>query len=166
LAKELLSGRPITVIDVRSQSDFNGTRGHIREARNVPLTEIADHLPEMMAFRDEPVILVCRMHKMSSSAADKFVAARPTMTIAGRESEWSGASRLGSMHIRRNHASLPAFVVSSSPLPWNATREGFRRAQKVLKLKPCLIGESVIILSVAPVWKLGGTTKVTSSCLA
>ena len=75
LAKELPSGRPVTVIDVRSPSDFNGALGHIREARNVPLAEMTDRLPELMAFRDEPVVLVCRTHKMSSSAAEKLVAA-------------------------------------------------------------------------------------------
>ncbi len=75
LAEELPSGRPITVIDVRSPSDFNGTLGHIREARNVPLAEMTDRLPKLMAFRDEPVILVCRTHKMSSSAAEKLEAA-------------------------------------------------------------------------------------------
>ena len=36
---------------------------------------MTDRMPELMAFRDEPVILVCRTHKMSSSAAGKLVAA-------------------------------------------------------------------------------------------
>jgi uncharacterized membrane protein YdjX (TVP38/TMEM64 family)/rhodanese-related sulfurtransferase len=75
LAKELLSGRAVAVIDVRSPGDFNGALGHIPEARNVPLAELAKRLPELEALKDEPVILVCRTHKMSASAAEKLAAA-------------------------------------------------------------------------------------------
>jgi uncharacterized membrane protein YdjX (TVP38/TMEM64 family)/rhodanese-related sulfurtransferase len=75
LAKELLSGRAFAVIDVRSPGDFHGALGHIREARNVPLAELAKRLPELEALKGERVILVCRTQKMSASAAEKLAAA-------------------------------------------------------------------------------------------
>jgi uncharacterized membrane protein YdjX (TVP38/TMEM64 family)/rhodanese-related sulfurtransferase len=75
LARQLHSKRAVTVIDVRSPSDFNGALGHIREARNFPLPEMSKRLTELEALKDETVILVCRTHKMSSSAAENLAAA-------------------------------------------------------------------------------------------
>lgn len=75
LAKDLLTSHPATVIDVRSPEDFNGALGHIREAQNVPLAEIPDYLRVLASLRDEPIVLVCRTHKMSSSAAVKLTTA-------------------------------------------------------------------------------------------
>ena len=75
LAQNLLTSHPATVIDVRSPEDFNGPLGHIRDARNVPLATILGHLRELASFRDVPIVLVCRTHNMSSSAAEKLATA-------------------------------------------------------------------------------------------
>ena len=71
----MLTSHPATVIDVRSPEDFNGPLGHIRDARNVPLATILGHLRELASFRDVPIVLVCRTHNMSSSAAEKLATA-------------------------------------------------------------------------------------------
>lgn len=69
LAHRLASKHKIAVIDVRAPNDFTGPLGHIGGARNLPLAEVQRRLPELSALKNEPVVVVCRTHKMSSSAA-------------------------------------------------------------------------------------------------
>jgi rhodanese-related sulfurtransferase/membrane protein DedA with SNARE-associated domain len=62
-------GLPITILDVRSASDFGGPLGHIAGARNVPLGEIGKRLGELQEFAKFPIVLVCRAQTMSAKAA-------------------------------------------------------------------------------------------------
>lgn len=57
--------RKAQLIDVREQQEFE--RGHIRGARNIPLTQLKQNL---MALRsDKPVYLYCQNSTRSSRAA-------------------------------------------------------------------------------------------------
>lgn len=71
----LLREKPVAVIDVRSPTDFKGPLGHIGDARNLPLAEVRPHLDELAPLKNDPVVLVCRTHKMSGSAAAELQAA-------------------------------------------------------------------------------------------
>jgi uncharacterized membrane protein YdjX (TVP38/TMEM64 family)/rhodanese-related sulfurtransferase len=64
-----LRGGGIAVIDVRGPDEFDGALGHIASALNLPLSELPDRLAEINAFRDRPVVLVCRTDKRSAAAA-------------------------------------------------------------------------------------------------
>jgi uncharacterized membrane protein YdjX (TVP38/TMEM64 family)/rhodanese-related sulfurtransferase len=75
LAHRLASKHRIAIIDVRAANDFTGPLGHIGGAHNLPLAEVQRRLPELAELKNEPVVLVCRTHKMSSSAADLLDAA-------------------------------------------------------------------------------------------
>lgn len=75
LARQLADKRSVTVIDVRSPADFEGRLGHIAQARNLPLAEVSARLMELGSHKDEPVVLVCRTHKMSGTAAVQLQAA-------------------------------------------------------------------------------------------
>lgn len=75
LARLLADKRALTVIDVRSPADFEGPLGHIAQARNLPLAELTPRLAELAPLKSEPVVLVCRTHKMSGSAAGQLQAA-------------------------------------------------------------------------------------------
>lgn len=59
----------IIVIDVRGPDEFDGPLGHIAEAKNLPVGELANRLVEIKALKDEPVIVVCRTDKRSAKAA-------------------------------------------------------------------------------------------------
>lgn len=64
-----VSGSPVTIVDVRSASDFDGSLGHIPGARNFPLGEIERRLDELDEIAREPIVLVCRAQAMSSKAS-------------------------------------------------------------------------------------------------
>ncbi len=75
LARLLADKDRVAIIDVRSPNDFNGPLGHIAGARNLPLAEVQPRLSEIAPLKCEPVVLVCRTHKMSANAAAQLEAA-------------------------------------------------------------------------------------------
>ena len=69
LANRLKGGNPIAVIDVRGPDEYTGPLGHIADALNLPVGELASRLIEINALKERPVILVCRTDKRSANAA-------------------------------------------------------------------------------------------------
>ena len=53
-------------LDTREVSDFS--RGHIANAINIPLTVLKDRVNELEKFRDEPIVVVCKMGQSAGSA--------------------------------------------------------------------------------------------------
>lgn len=95
LARLLASKRGVTVIDVRAPNDFMGALGHIAGANNLPLAEIEQRLPELAPLKDQPVVLVCRTHKMSANAASKLEAEgfRDVRVLRGGMVQWNEGGR-------------------------------------------------------------------------
>lgn len=69
-----------TVIDLRSGESF--ARGHIVNARNVPLDELSARLEKLEALKGKPVLAVCDMGVTSTKAVN-------TLKQAGFESVYS-----------------------------------------------------------------------------
>jgi uncharacterized membrane protein YdjX (TVP38/TMEM64 family)/rhodanese-related sulfurtransferase len=69
LAPRLDRSEAIAVIDVRGPDEFEGPLGHIANARNVPLPELARRVTELGSLAETPVVLVCKTDKRSASAA-------------------------------------------------------------------------------------------------
>jgi uncharacterized membrane protein YdjX (TVP38/TMEM64 family)/rhodanese-related sulfurtransferase len=69
LAALLKDADGIAIIDVRGPDEFAGPLGHIREARNLPLSEVPRRLKEFGSLADGPVVLVCHTDRRSASAA-------------------------------------------------------------------------------------------------
>lgn len=63
------------VLDVRSAEEFDGELGHIPGALNIPLGQLALHLPELASYQERPVAIVCRTDVRSAKAA-RLLAAR------------------------------------------------------------------------------------------
>jgi glyoxylase-like metal-dependent hydrolase (beta-lactamase superfamily II)/rhodanese-related sulfurtransferase len=57
----------IQVVDVREPDEYNGSLGHIRGARLVPLGTLAAHAAELA--RDRPIVAVCRSGARSAQAS-------------------------------------------------------------------------------------------------
>jgi rhodanese-related sulfurtransferase len=57
------------VVDVRGPDEFTGPLGHIREARNLPLSELPQRLHELSPPTNKRVVLVCHTDKRSAKAA-------------------------------------------------------------------------------------------------
>ncbi len=69
-----------TVIDLRTSGSFS--RGHIVNARNVPLDELAAKLDKLSNLKSKPVLAVCDMGVSSTKAVN-------TLQQAGFESVYS-----------------------------------------------------------------------------
>ena len=69
LKQKLDAGQDLLVLDVRTAADFTGEQGHIAGARNIPLEELPDRLPEIVDYEEKPVVLVCRTDRRSAQAA-------------------------------------------------------------------------------------------------
>lgn len=55
------------IVDVRSSEEF--AAGHLREARNIPLGELAARSGELDKFKTRPVIVVCQTGARAGRAA-------------------------------------------------------------------------------------------------
>lgn len=54
------------VLDVREADEF--ARGHVPNARGIPLGQVASRLGEIEKFKDKPVIVLCQHGNRSASA--------------------------------------------------------------------------------------------------
>jgi uncharacterized membrane protein YdjX (TVP38/TMEM64 family) len=63
------AGDDIHIVDVRTIEDFDGKLGHITEALNLPLEEIAGRLSELDEDLEKTVALVCTTDRRSVKAA-------------------------------------------------------------------------------------------------
>jgi rhodanese-related sulfurtransferase len=59
------------ILDVRGSDEFTGPLGHVRQATNIPLTELPAHLPDL-ARENRSVVVVCKTDRRSSTAAQQL----------------------------------------------------------------------------------------------
>lgn len=69
LKQRLDSKEDLLLLDVRTSDAYNGEQGHIAGATHIPLSELAQRLQELDAWRGKPVVTICRTDRMSSQAA-------------------------------------------------------------------------------------------------
>lgn len=89
------------VIDVRGADEFEGPLGHIREAINVPVDTLVADPDRLAAFRERPMVLVCRTDRRSARAAEALIAAghRDVTVLRGGMERWNGLA----LEIARGH---------------------------------------------------------------
>lgn len=69
-AKAFLAAHPeALVLDVREPSEWTDDLGHIDVAKQIPLGELESRVGELAAYKDKPVIAVCRVGMRSARAA-------------------------------------------------------------------------------------------------
>ena len=66
------SNEALTVLDVREPDEFAGDLGHIPNAINFPLGEVAQRLGEIKRHGNDSVVVVCRTDRRSARAAELF----------------------------------------------------------------------------------------------
>lgn len=66
LSDAMTAGTSVRVLDVRTPGEFENR--HIPGAYNVPLDQLAEHAPELCAFHDGMVALVCQSGQRATSA--------------------------------------------------------------------------------------------------
>ncbi|MFA7554333.1 MAG: rhodanese-like domain-containing protein [Spongiibacteraceae bacterium] len=60
------------VLDLRESKEFE--QGHIVNAKNIPHAKLTSRMAELEAYRDKPIILVCKMGQHSSAAGKQLLA--------------------------------------------------------------------------------------------
>ena len=76
-------------VDLRDAAAFK--QGHIVEAMHIPMAKLEERSTELDAFKDKPVVLVCKMGQQAATAAKQLRAAGFTQVykMAGGMMEWS-----------------------------------------------------------------------------
>jgi len=70
VAYEMMRDSPqMLVIDLRSPQQYNGETGHIREAKNIPLSRLPYRLLEILPFREDTVFLYCDTDECTEQGA-------------------------------------------------------------------------------------------------
>jgi len=76
-------------VDLRDAAAFK--QGHIVEALHIPSSKLEERSSELDAFKDKPVILVCKMGQQAAAAGKQLRAAgfNQVYKMAGGMMEWS-----------------------------------------------------------------------------
>jgi rhodanese-related sulfurtransferase len=84
-------GRSTAVIDVRSADEF--AAGHLRDAKNMPLADLAKRIGELDKNKVKTVILVCQSGARAGKAARQLKSAgfEDIYTLEGGVNAWSAA---------------------------------------------------------------------------
>jgi rhodanese-related sulfurtransferase len=69
-ATQMMNGGKIALIDVRDATQF--AAGHVRDAKNIPLKELAQRAGELDKFKAKPVIAMCQSGIQSSQATTQL----------------------------------------------------------------------------------------------
>lgn len=59
----------MVLLDVRSEKEFIGEQGHIHNAINIPLENLASRLDELNEYLEQPLAIICRTDRRSAKAA-------------------------------------------------------------------------------------------------
>lgn len=84
-------GKSTAVIDVRSADEF--AAGHLRDAKNMPLADLANRIKELDKNKVKTVILVCQSGARADKAARQLKSAgfEDIYTLEGGVNAWSAA---------------------------------------------------------------------------
>lgn len=79
------------VVDLRDTSEFN--QGHIVNALNIPHAKLAARMAELEAYKERPLVLVCKLGQ-HSGAAGKLLSAEgysQVSRLSGGMAEWQSS---------------------------------------------------------------------------
>lgn len=93
-AKAFLAQHPEAwVLDVREPEEWNDELGHIEGALQIPLGELSSRMSEIEARKADPVVVVCRSGRRSSTATVVMAGSgfREVYNLDGGMQAWRGA---------------------------------------------------------------------------
>lgn len=87
----LINREDAHVIDVREADEF--AAGHLPDARNIPLSKLADRVGEIEKYKDKPLIICCTAGMRSAKGCGELAKLGFTRThsLAGGVDAWVGA---------------------------------------------------------------------------
>lgn len=63
----LINDHDFTIIDVRTPQEFK--KGHLPGARNIPVSEISNRIQEIVAMKNQPLLVYCHAGNRSAVAS-------------------------------------------------------------------------------------------------
>lgn len=91
-AIRLMNNGDAVVLDVREAKDF--TSGHIKNARNIPMSSLKSQLDSLVKDKDKPVLAYCRSGNISGKACKilKSAGFSNVHNLAGGILSWQDAN--------------------------------------------------------------------------
>jgi rhodanese-related sulfurtransferase len=88
---QLINRGKTTVVDVRSAEEF--AKGHLRDAKNIPLADLSTRIGELDKAKARSVVVVCQSGARSDKAARQLAAAGfgDVVSLDGGLSAWQAA---------------------------------------------------------------------------
>jgi rhodanese-related sulfurtransferase len=69
-ATQLFNQGKTLFLDIRDEAEF--AKGHVREARNIPLKQLKERIGELNKFKAKSVVVICAKCSQSGSAATQL----------------------------------------------------------------------------------------------
>ncbi len=92
-AKSLIDNGAVDLtLDVRTPAEFNGSTGHLKGAKLIPVQQLADRLDEIAQFKDKTILVYCHSG-VRSMRAGKILAAsgfKVVLDLSGGIVGWIG----------------------------------------------------------------------------
>jgi rhodanese-related sulfurtransferase len=88
---QMLNRGKTTVLDVRNADEF--AAGHLRDAKNIPLADLANRIGELDKSKNRTVVVVCQSGTRSEKAARQLAAAGfgDVWSLDGGVAAWQAA---------------------------------------------------------------------------
>lgn len=88
---QLINRGKSTILDVRDAAEFAG--GHLRDAKNIPLSDLATRMGELEKQKARTIIVVCQRGTRADKAARQLAAAGFTdvVSLDGGQAAWQAA---------------------------------------------------------------------------
>ena len=89
---QLINRGKSVVVDVRTTEEF--AKGHLRDAKNIPLADLAKRIGELDKSKSKQVIVVCQSGNRADKAVKQFLAAgfAEVVSLEGGMAAWEAAS--------------------------------------------------------------------------
>ena len=73
LIKKIENKENVFLLDVRTESEFEGNLGHIEGATLIPLNELKDRLGELEEQKEKEIVVICRSGNRSGVATNILI---------------------------------------------------------------------------------------------
>lgn len=91
-ATQLINQENALILDIRQDNEFKN--GHIINSKHIPLTFLNDRINDLEAYKNKPIIAVCRSGHRSAHACSSLKKAgfESVYNLAGGVIAWEGAN--------------------------------------------------------------------------
>ena len=88
---QLINRGKSTIVDVRTSEEF--AKGHLRDAKNIPLADLATRIGELDKLKARSVVIVCQTGARADKAVRQFAAAgfEDVISLDGGMTAWQAA---------------------------------------------------------------------------